>query len=403
MNKTSKLIVICGPTATGKTALGIKLAKKLDGEIISADSRQVYKGMDIGTGKDLPKDCRFKIADRARQTTSRQAMRAGFRLKRNQKHLLITKRTYAPYVNLDRHAEFISASPSNSRKILKQAIVLNDSERIQNDEKLRKSCTNYQLYNYTTGYYSIKNIPIWLYDVINPDQRFSAYEYALLARSVIDDVIARGKQPIVVGGTGLYIKALVDGLDSSSGPDWKLRKRYSNKTVKQLQRELMKLNRAQLAVMNQSDRNNPRRLIRAIEKEISKEELQTISQNNVERITFPVDFIGLTIPREELYRLIDLRVDQRIQQGIIDEIRILLQKGYGWNNPGFNTIGYKQWQPYFEKRATEKEAVQQWKYDEHAYARRQLTWFKRDKRIRWLDPSSISAEVLSRTLAITGH
>ena len=137
--------------------------------------------------------------------------------------------------------------------------------------------------------------------------------------------------------------------------------------------------------MNHSDKNNPRRLVRAIEiEEYKKLQPQTTGLNNSRQITNNVNFIGLNIQREELFKRIDERVEKRVEQGIIDEIKNVLKMGYGWDSPGLYTIGYKEWQPYFEGKETKEAVVQKWKFNEHSYARRQLTWFKKDKRIKWI-------------------
>lgn len=282
----NKLLVICGPTATGKTGLALKLAQRFNGELISADSRQVYKGMDIGTGKDLPPD-----------------------------------------------------------------------------------------------------VKIWLYDVVNPDKEFSVAHYYKLAWETIKKTWQRKKLPILVGGTGLYIKAIIDGIDTLGIPeDSNLRKELEKKDVSYLQKKLKEINPFQLEKMNQSDRKNPRRLIRAIEISINPPAGGQVSsiKNNLKKDNDPL-FVGLTASREVLYKRIDERVEKRVRQGIVEEISRLLKKGYSWNLPAMSGLGYRQWKEFFEGKETEKEATQKWKYAEHAYARRQLTWFKKDKRIIWYD------------------
>ncbi|MCR4263983.1 MAG: tRNA (adenosine(37)-N6)-dimethylallyltransferase MiaA [Candidatus Roizmanbacteria bacterium] len=314
-NSNKPLIVICGPTATGKTEYALKLAKERNGEVVSADSRQVYKYLDIGTGKDLSQGS-----------------------------------SYEDY-----------------------------SVKLGIKEK-----------NYSVGYYSVNNIPLWLYDILKPDQRFSAAEYARIARLVIQDIWSRGKVPIVVGGTGFYIRALVDGVETEGvPPNLPLRKKLETKSVEELRDIFKSLNGSKLNAMNQSDRQNPRRLIRAVEvEEHNKLQPQTISQNQIKIITGNVHFIGLTLTREELYDRIDMRVEKRVQQGIVEEIKSLLIMGYGWNSPGLQTIGYKEWKPYFEKKETRDEVIQKWKLHEHSYARRQITWFKKDSRIQWTKPNT---------------
>src|SRR3990172_2929291 len=191
-----KLLVICGPTATGKTSLALQLANLLAsgpkgsgpvGELVSADSRQVYRGMDIGTGKDLPKKARFKITD--------------LRFKDN-----------------------------------------------------------------TIGYYEIEGVRIWGYDLVEPTEEFSVSKYIETAGYVIDDIWRRGKLPILVGGTGLYIKGVVDGISTANIPkSLSLRMQYKEKSVDELGEILGSIDPFKLASMNASDRKNPRRLVRAIE------------------------------------------------------------------------------------------------------------------------------------------
>ncbi len=285
-----KLLIICGPTATGKTKLGVDLAKKFDGEIVSADSRQVYRGMDIITGKDKP-----------------------------------------------------------------------------------------------------EGIKIWLYDAAGPDQRFSVADYYELALKVVEDIWGRGKLPIVVGGTGFYIKALMEGIETMGiGPDWDLRSKLSNCQINELQIYLKKMDCERWEKMNESDRQNPRRLIRAIEiaqnsksqtlisKQITNSKLQ---RPNVDYLT-----IGLTAPYKFLYERIDQRVDERVKMGAVEEIKKLLSEGYGWDNSVLGqTIGYQEWRDCFEGKANKEEAIQRWKFDEHGYSRRQMTWFKKIRDIHWSD------------------
>lgn len=310
MNKiqNSNLIIICGPTATGKTDYALKLAKEKNGELISADSRQIYKFLNIGTGKDLPKNSIF----------------------------------------VDQTDLFEIENPG-----------------------------------YSIGFHAMYGTPLWLYDVISPNQTFSASEYARIAREVIIDIWSRRKTPIVVGGTGFYIQTLVDGVDADGiPPNESLRKELDKKTVEQLQHRLEQLDPERLGEMNNSDRNNPRRLIRAIE--VAELQPQTIRSTDNGQITDDVEFIGLSLPREEIHKNIESRIQKRLNQGLLDEIENVLKKGYMWSDPGLNTLGYKEWQPYFEKQTTKEEVIERWKLNEYNYAKRQETWFKKDKRIKWL-------------------
>jgi tRNA dimethylallyltransferase len=319
----NNLLVICGPTATGKTALAINLAKKFNGELVSADSRQVYRGMDIGTGKDLLVNSKFQIPPpQAGQANSKQIPNSKFQI----------------------------------------------------------------------GYYFLEGIPLWLYDVVEPNYRFSVADYVKCAEVVIKDIWQRGKLPILVGGTGFYIKALIDGIETLGvPPDWELREKLGSLEIRKLREILKKVDSKRLEKMNESDRNNPRRLIRAIEiaGKIQNSKFQIpnkfqISNLNIKNILF----IGLRASCEVLYERIDRRVEERVKQGIIEEIKKLIERGYNWENSVLGeTIGYKEWRLFFERKASEKEIIKLWKFAEHAYARRQMTWFKKDKRIHWFDIS----------------
>ncbi len=278
-----KVLIICGPTATGKTGLGVKLAKEFNGELISADSRQVYQGMDIGTGKDHP-----------------------------------------------------------------------------------------------------KNVKINLIDVVKPDQEFSVSQYYHLVWKAMKKIWQKGKLPILVGGTGFYIKAVVDGLATKDiPPNPKVRQGMKEWPVNQLHQYLEKLDPIKAASLNKSDRANPRRLIRAIEIAIWKKENSAWQPEKHK--TPSVLFIGLKTKYKQLYQKIDERVAQRIKMGAEKEARGLIKKGYSWDLPAMSSMGYIQWKPFFEGKATLKEIIERWQFDEHGYARRQMTWFKKDKRVHWFD------------------
>jgi tRNA dimethylallyltransferase len=297
----NKILVICGPTATGKTGLAVKLSKRFDGELVSADSRQVYRDMDIGTGKDHPRD-----------------------------------------------------------------------------------------------------IKISLIDVVDPNENFTVANYVDLAREVMGKIWKKGKLPVLVGGTGFYIKAVVDGIETIGiPPDWELRRKLQNflpagrqgKTPK-LQEILKKLDSEKWKRMNKSDRNNPRRLIRAIEIAIKAKSSKLNVQSYNSRVkTSHILMIGLKALSKVLYRRIDERVDKRMKEGMVNEIKKLLVQGYSWDNSVLGeTLGYQEFKGYFEGKMILTEVVQRWKYDEHNYARRQMTWFKKDERIKWFDITEIGFE-----------
>ncbi|MFH1840923.1 MAG: tRNA (adenosine(37)-N6)-dimethylallyltransferase MiaA [Candidatus Shapirobacteria bacterium] len=278
-----KVLVVCGPTAVGKTSLALRLAKQLNGELISADSRQVYRYLNIGTGKEGKK--------------------------------------------------------------------------------------------------------VWLYDVAGPKDQFNVADYVRLTRPVIEDIWQRKKLPIVVGGTGFYIKALVEGVESLGvEPDWELRRELEKLSVIELQDKLKSLMVQGFNQMNQSDQNNPRRLIRKIEiiKNFSPKADWKTKKLKIDSLLM----IGLKAPKEILFKRIEKRVDDRVKEGMEKEIRGLLVKGYNWRNSVMGvTLGYQQWQAFFEERQSQEAAIAEWKRAEKEYARRQMTWFKKDKRVIWLDIS----------------
>ena len=309
-------MVIAGPTATGKTNLAIGLANKFDGEIVSADSRQVYKDMNIGTGKDVG----------------------------------------------------------------------NEKLKIKN-EKLQSKVGKEINKKFTLGVYELKGIPVWLYDVTEPDFQFSAADYVRCAKLVINDIWQRGKLPILVGGTGFYIKALVDGVETlGMEPDWELRKRLGNLGIDQLRKILEKTCPERIRKMNESDRSNPRRLIRAIEIATQPQSAKCKAKSSKLRIGNLLT-IGLKAPYKILYQRIDKRVEERVAQGIEKEIGGLIKKGYSFENSVLGTtIGYKEWQALISNiKHPISDIIVRWQLNEHQYAKRQMTWFKADLRIRWFD------------------
>jgi len=333
-----KLLVICGPTATGKTSLALRLAKMIDGELISADSRQVYRGMDIGTGKDIPKNFKFRIS------------------------------------NLD----------------------------YQNDK---------------IAYYTNGKIRLWGYDLVDPTKEFSVASYVAIAGKIMENIWKRGKLPILTGGTGFYIKGLVDGIDTLEIPkDMNLRFYLENKSVSDLQSILKKVNPEKHNKLNLSDVKNPRRLVRSIEIAIYRKhririDVDTMMDNDLQpRIKrfrkFDTLFIGLMAPIYFLEKRIGQRVEDRLNEGLENEIRNLLEYGVGWNTQAMQTLGYRQWRDCFEDfrsnvcknsdageaevagNTERQDAIKEWKMAEKNYAKRQMTWFKKDERIMWFDVSS---------------
>jgi len=305
-----KVLVICGPTAIGKTSTGIFLAKKFNGEIISADSRQVYRGMDIGTGKGIRESSKINL-------------------------------------------------------LAQQA-----------DSQL--SIGKFQI-----GYYLIKKVPVWLLDLVSPRYQLSVVDWLVCAKKVVGHLWQKNKLPIIVGGTGFYLKVLIDGLDSLGvPPDDVLRQELKKWSLSKLQRRLKQIAPATWNQLNRSDRLNPRRLIRKIEIALKREALDPIKKG---RLQADYLLIGLTAPRPVIYRRIDQRVAERLKAGLVEEIKRLLKQGISWQDPGMNTLAYKEFRDFFENKTSLSEAVKRWRFDEHRYARRQLTWFKKEKRIHWFD------------------
>ena len=302
-----KLLIICGPTASGKTKLGLRLAKKYNGEIVSADSRQIYCDMDVITGKDLPMNVKCQMSN--------------------------------------------------------------------------VKCFDRNLYYCLYG-----SIPVWGLDIVKPNEQFSVAHWVKFANKVINNIWERGKLPIIVGGSGFWIKTLIKGVDSLGiPPNWKLRNKLGNKTIRQLSNKLKRLDYQKWELMNQSDRNNSRRLIRAIEIALQKQKPKIKNKKhklNIKKLLI----IGLkTKDYQNLYQKIDKRVEKRVKEGAEKEIRDLIKQGYSWDLPSFSAAGYRLWEDYFEKRKNIKETVQHWKYSEHKLARKQMVFFKKMKDINWFD------------------
>lgn len=322
----NKLLVICGPTATGKTNLALHLAKVLApgpdhrfrglsgsakafgpvGELVSADSRQVYKKLNIGTGKDLPIDFKYQV-----------------------------------------------------------------------------SSIKYQ--GRIIGFYTNGETRIWGYDLVEPTQRFSVGQYLKIATQIIKDIRKRDKLPILVGGTGFYIKGVVDGIPTALIPQNKgLRKLFGGKKANELFEILTKSDPIKAASLNTSDKKNPRRLIRAIEI-AERVKVRGKVREGVKLGDGDVLFIGLKAPIQSLYKKVEARVQKRINQGLEAEIKELLSFGVDWEHQSMNSLGYKQWKGYFEGAKTKEDVVRDWKKDERNYVKRQLTWFAREKRINWFN------------------
>ena len=292
LKRLPKIIVISGQTASGKTDLAIKLAKKFNGEIVSADSRQVYKGMNIATAKP--------------------------------------------------------------RKTQKSKV------KSQN--------------------YIVEGIPHYLIDVIYPNQDFNVAIYKKLAIKAIKNILRRGKLPFLVGGTGLYIQSIVDNVEFPKvKPQKKLREKLEKKTEKELFKIYKKLDSKGAKFI---ERRNKRRLIRAIEvcKATGKSFWQ---QREKGEPLFDILEIGIKLPKEELKKRVKERVEKMFKLGLEKEVKKLVKK-YGFKIPPMQTIGYQEWKEYFDGKIGKEEVKEKIKIHTLQFTKRQMTWFKREKRIKWV-------------------
>jgi tRNA dimethylallyltransferase len=286
----NKLLIISGPTATGKTDLAVKLAKLYNGELISADSRQIYQGLDIGTGKDHP-----------------------------------------------------------------------------------------------------KNIKINLIDLITPDQSFSVAQYRQLVIKKISEIQAKNKLPILVGCSGFYIDSVVNPNYNTFSviPNFLLRKIFFKFPTPLLKFILKTIDRKTYSQLNNSDINNPLRLIRKIEIKLSKKNIIVPLHQGGIKGGFNILHLSLIAPTKFLYERIDARVEKRLKIGHIDELKNLLKK-YSWSDPGLKVSAYSCFCDYFDKKISFDEAIQKWKYSEHRDARRQFTWFKKQKNLNFIDITELN-------------
>ena len=291
-----KAVVIVGPTASGKSSWGLDLAKMYNGEIISADSRQTYKKMDIGTAKEIG-EWQWQMSWK------------GWR------HI-----------------------------------------------------------------YMVDNIMHHLVDIIDPGKKFTVAEFRDKAIKYIKLAHKNDRTPFVVGGTGLYVSSLVDNLHIPRiAPNKKPRDSLEEKTVEQLMQVLESLDPVAAKTI---DKKNKRRIIRALEVCILSAEPFSDQRKKGGQV-FNFLQIGIHTPRDVLYDRINNRVDKMIQRGLIQEIEKLLRQKYSWDLPSMSGIGYKQFYDYFNGNGTLEEAVNILKRDTRRFAKRQLSWFKRDKRIVW--------------------
>ncbi len=322
-----KIIVVTGQTATGKTAYALNKAEKENGEVVNFDSRQIYKKLDIITGKDIPKNSVFHTH------LQQDPFSIGF---------------YQPKTRTD----------------------------------------------------LFRSVLIWLYDIVLPDEYFSSYNYVQCAIPIIKDILKRGKTPILVGGTYFYLYHLLYGLDTQRVPEDKnLRDSLNQKKVPELQKILTGLDAGTLSGMNSSDRLNPRRLIRKIEilnyqktYNLPLSALSDFKRNKAPRLSsifnmnIRLNCIGLRFRnKNNLKTIIKKRVEKRLRQGAVAEVKNLLAQGYSKTDPGLQTIGYRQILAHLEGKLTLRQAQEDWINKEIQYANRQLTFMKKDPLISWID------------------
>lgn len=286
-----RAIVIVGPTGVGKSDLGVLVAEQVRGEIVSADSMQVYRKMDIGTGKVMGGE--------------------------------------------------------------------------------------------------LRGVPHHLIDIIDPDQDFTVAEYVKRADAAIKDICARGKVPVVVGGTGLYVKALVeDFLFPDQGADWAFRDRMRALAAEEGNDAVYeRLRRIDHIAAERLHPNDIRRVIRALEvfENTGVPMSQQISNHGPAQRRYETLTIGLTCSRDELYRRIDLRVDGMVERGLVDEVRSLMATGFCEALTSMQALGYKEILGYLRGEYDLAASIDILKRDTRRYAKRQLSWFGKDKDTQWFD------------------
>lgn len=295
----NKLLVIFGPTAVGKTKLAIELAKKTNGEIISADSMQVYRGMDIGTAK-----------------------------------------------------------PSAEEQ---------------------------------------QGVPHHLIDIRNPDEEWTVSDFVKEAQRSKSKIKDHGKAPILVGGTGLYLWTLLEGYSFPIAPaDKEIREKLEKVPLTTLYARLSTVDPQATEKIHANDK---KRIVRALE----VYELTGKPISELQKQRTPLDFargkqntvlVGLNLPREQLYQRIEERVDQMITRGLIEEVKGLLAKGYSKDLPAFQALGYKEVIEYLDGKWTKEQMIAELKKRTRNFARRQMTWFKRFKDVKWFEPPVDVKEVL---------
>ena len=289
MTNKEKVVVLIGPTAVGKTNLSIELAKRFNGEIISGDSMQIYKGMDIATAK------------------------------------------------------------------------------ITTEE--------------------MQGVPHHLIDIVEPDESFSVAQFQELVREKITEITARGRLPIIVGGTGLYIQSvLYDYQFQETASDTDFRSELeilADKEGTEIIHSM--LNKVDPEAAENIHHNNVRRVIRALEvHHVTGKKMSDLQKEQKSELLYDAKVIGLTMDRELLYQRINLRVDQMVNQGLLDEVAHFYNKGLR-NCQSIQAIGYKELFHYMDGNQSLEDSIEELKQNSRRYAKRQLTWFRNKMSVKWFD------------------
>lgn len=295
-----RVIVIVGPTASGKTTCAIELAKQINGEIVSADSMQIYEEMNIGTAK------------------------------------------------------------------------------VTNEE--------------------MSGIKHYMINVAKPDEVFNVVMYKEMAEKAIEEILKKGKVPIVVGGTGLYINTLVNGIEFSQTAEdencrRELEKRAESEGTEKLYEELKSIDPEAAEII---DKNNVRRVIRALEiYKVTGKTKTELDRESIKETKFNFLLYGIQTDRQELYERINKRIDIMLEQGLIKEVKELSDK-YVLSKTALQGLGYKEVLEFINGNCTYNEMVEKLKMETRRYAKRQITWFKRDKRIEWINREDIVSKIVNQ-------
>ena len=289
MNTKPKVIVICGPTASGKTSLSVELAKKCNGEIISADSMQIYKEMNIGTAKVTPEE--------------------------------------------------------------------------------------------------MQGIKHYMIDIVSPTERYSVAEFKVQAEKAIEEILKKGKTPIIAGGTGLYVNSLIYNIQYN---DIKIDEEYRKYLEERVEKEGLQslyeeAKNIDFEAMKSISKNDKKRILRVLEMyhQTGKTKTELEKESRKEEVKYDYKVYAINWEREELYKRINKRVDIMIEQGLIKEVENILKK-YNKFPTAMQGLGYKEVVEYLDKKITKEEMIEKIKMETRRYAKRQITWFKKIENVKWI-------------------